>query len=116
MVTVSLQPFALRKIVLLIAALVWLTSAVVFADPVFMNAQTARLAHKSAPSVARTVATYSGSEVTRGNVIEQSSIAPAEGPMVFSVSLDQLETWNEFTRRPLAGEAQPTFWPISLTR
>lgn len=40
MVTVSLQPLAFRKVFLLIAAIVCLSSAAAFADPLFMNVRS----------------------------------------------------------------------------
>jgi hypothetical protein len=40
MVTVSIQPFAVKKVFLLIAAIICLTSAACFADPLFMNARS----------------------------------------------------------------------------
>jgi hypothetical protein len=41
MVTISIQPFAAKKIFLLVAAIICLSSAACFADPVFMNVRSA---------------------------------------------------------------------------
>jgi hypothetical protein len=120
MITVSLQPFAVRKIVVLIAAVLWLTSAVIFADPVFVNAHATRFARdaKQIDSGGRAfIKTPAISTEPRlRDVVQQSSITPAEGPAIFSVSLEQLDTWKVAARPPLTTEGEITFWSVSLTR
>ena len=117
MITVSLQPFAFRKIVLLIAAVIWLTASVVFADPVFMSGHATRVAQR-AESPTQLVANVrtTKSAGSAHDVVEQSRITPAEGPSVFSVSFERLDTWKQSAQRPCGGADELTFWAISLSR
>jgi hypothetical protein len=46
MVTVSIQPFAVKKVFLLVAAIICLTSAACFADPLFMNARCTSMSER----------------------------------------------------------------------
>ena len=116
MVMVSLHPFAFRKIVLLVAALIWLTSAVVFADPVFMNAQVTRLARYSnrseslAPAAAFNPEMTSQAPVSVARNVEQSEVAPPAEPPPFSLSLDRFDTW----KIAASSGHELTFWSISL--
>lgn len=120
MVTISLQPFAFRKIVFLIAALVWLTTAVVFADPVFMNAHGNRIARRSSHSQS----SHSGAKLPAERdagaqlAIWHADIAPPAEAPPFSVSLERADTWNLVTTVPSRGPEpiQVTFWPTPLAR
>lgn len=114
---VNLQPFAFRKVIVLIAALLWLTSAVLFADPVFMNTRAAGLAHHASE-----LRLQSASHSPRLNrcaelhgLVEQSDITPAEGPAVFSVSFERLDTWH-VAPRTAADCTDLRYWPTSLPR
>ena len=50
MILVSINPFALKKMFLLVAALLGLSSAICFADPLFMSTRFAsREPHRSSP-------------------------------------------------------------------
>jgi hypothetical protein len=46
MITVAIQPFALKKVFLLIAAIICLTSAACLADPLFMNARSTSMSER----------------------------------------------------------------------
>jgi hypothetical protein len=100
MVTVSLQPFAFRKIVVLIAALIWLTSAIVFADPVFMQAratqfprQTSRVERRAeqAPNADSVIRTEP-SATSESQLAMMQSAAPT-----FSVSLENVASCDVAT-------------------
>src|SRR6059058_1315084 len=69
MVTVSLQPFAFRKIILLVAAVIWLTSAVVFADPVFMNAHAREFGDRSTHSASAAASTLNTRDTKSNEVV-----------------------------------------------
>src|SRR5881398_2741670 len=95
MVTVSLQPFAFRKIILLVAAVIWLTSAVVFADPVFMIAHAREFGDRSTHSASAATGAVNTRE-TKGNgvvlatpqdLLSGELAAPAEAPP-FSLSAE----------------------------
>ena len=101
MITVSLKPFAFRKTVLLVAALIWLTSAMLFADPVFMNAHANQFASRShrgealAPAALKmSQPTSSESSLAVAREAKQTQVAaPAEAPSL-SLSLDRFDTWK----------------------
>lgn len=122
MVTISLQPFAFRKIVLLIAALLSLTTAVVFGDPVFMNAQENRIARhsshvqswRSGAKLKLPAERETGAQLA---VWHADAAPPAEAPP-FSLSLERADTWNPVTTVSVAGNepVEVTFWRISLAR
>jgi hypothetical protein len=115
MVTVSLHPFAFRKIVLLVAALIWFTSAVVFADPVFMNAHAREFASRSNRSDAAATAAFDARAVKSTDApavdarnAEANEVAPPAAAPPSSVPLDHLSTWNvQVVANPL------TFWSMS---
>jgi hypothetical protein len=117
MVTVSLQPFAFRKIILLVAAVIWLTSAVVFADPVFMNAHAREFSGRSphtesaAAGAVKTRDTKSNEVVVaRPHDLVRGELAPAAEAPPFSLSAEHFDPWNVATSR----NSNLTFWPISL--
>jgi hypothetical protein len=58
MVLISIHPFAVRKIFLLAVALLSLSSAVCFADPLFMMRQHAQLQDQERPPQRQVVATH----------------------------------------------------------
>lgn len=117
MITVSLQPFAFRKIIILIAAVLWLTATALFADPLFMNASATRIAQhsqRSAPAVHVVAKAPAAAPAPRA--IEQTRIAPAEGPTPFSLSLERLDTWAADRHQPFVADPELTFWSVSLAR
>lgn len=117
MITVSLQPFAFRKIVLLIAALIWLTSAVLFADPVFMHAQAMRFARYANRSELIAAHTASQVRVAHSYASEQPEIAPPAETPEFSASLGLFDSWsgaNQPTGLSIGDQREAAFWPVSL--
>jgi hypothetical protein len=120
MVTVSLQPFAFRKIVLLIAALIWLTSAVVFADPVFMHAQATRFARHA--NRFEVIAAHNRSEVrvAHSSGSQHPDIAPPAEAPEFSVSLELFGSYNvdgySSTGLNIGDQRDETFWSMPLGR
>lgn len=118
MITVSLQPFAFRKIAIFVAALLWLTATVLFADPVLMNARAERFARHAGQRNANTLVAATSAVPTRNAAThqdaEQTKLTPAEGPGVHSISFERLDSWSEFAGRPAAADAELTFWSFSL--
>jgi len=114
---VSLQPFAFRKILLLIAALIWLTSAVVIADPVLMSTHASGFACQSNHSEAAAPFKTSGANANGVRVIvmraaEQNHVAPPAEAPPFSMLFEHLDTWNLAAHH----EDALTFWSVSLER
>jgi hypothetical protein len=115
MVFVSLQPFALRKVFLLVAAVIWLTSTVVFGDPIFMNAHASRFAvgRHPVPGLSHTV--RNGRAVEVASRPSMQAVPPAEAPPV-SISFQRLDSWQISPLIQFAPETELTFWSLQLSR
>jgi hypothetical protein len=76
MVLVSIHPFAIKKIVLIAAALVGLSSALCFADPVFMSSQFAPRAYhrRAAPAAVLSASLGSGKSFSASTASLDSAV------------------------------------------
>lgn len=108
---------------MLIAALIWLTSAVVFADPLWMNAHAFRIAQhqteRAECDCRRNANTQVGANRDFHGVAEQDRLTPAEGPTPFTVGFDTLDASSSalrWQRRQRRQRTEMTFWSMSLTR
>ena len=74
MILVSITPFAFKKICLLVAALLGLSSAICFADPLFMSTRFMSRDHRSHLTILAAAARTEQPSFETANILQDSTI------------------------------------------